>query len=213
MTRSRRGFTLVELLVALVVSALVVTIAYRAVTVAADATARVREDQRGALRAGTARAQLDGWLRAATLLDGTEPFIGGAGARRDGPALDEVTFAVADAGVLRPGPRRVHLWIGRDSTGARSGLLAELVALDGRASTSAETLVVAPAAAGMRLRYRGRFGARDSWTGDWVSPMRLPMAVELRLLPATGPVREKLAPILAVPLTVPVGQLERAVVP
>src|SRR4051812_9689489 len=98
MRRTRQGFTLVELLVALVVSALVLTVAFLAVGVAADATSRVRRDQRGVLRGGAVRAQLDRWLRAATLLDGAEPFIGQAGPRRDGPPLDEVTFAVADAG-------------------------------------------------------------------------------------------------------------------
>jgi prepilin-type N-terminal cleavage/methylation domain-containing protein len=206
MTRRRSGFTLVELLVALVVSALVLTLAFRSVGVAADATARVREDQRGVLRGGAARAQLDRWLRAATLLDGAEPFVSQAGARRDGPPLDEVTFAVADAGELRPGPRRIHIWIGRDSSGLRSGLLAALTALDGQEAVIAETLVVAPAAAGLRLRYRGRFAGRDGWAGDWASSTRLPVAVELSLLPANGAPRDRLAPILSIPLIVPLGQ-------
>lgn len=210
MSRTRRGFTLIELLVALVVSALVLTLAFRSVTVAADATSRVREDQRGVLRGGAARVQLDRWLRAATLLDGAEPFVGRAGAQRDGPPLDEVSFAVADAGALRPGPRRVHLWIGRDSTGMRSGLLAEIVALDGQEPFLAETLVVAPGATGMRLRYRGRFGGRVGWSGEWNSSMQLPAAIELRLPSASGAAREGAAPILTVPLVVPLEQVEAA---
>jgi prepilin-type N-terminal cleavage/methylation domain-containing protein len=213
MRRTPQGFTLVELLVALVVSALVLTVAFRSVGVAADATSRVRRDQRGVLRGGAVRAQLDRWLRAATLLDGVEPFIGQAGARRDGPPLDEVTFAVADAGELRPGPRRIHLWIGTDSAGRRAGLLAELIAIGGQDAIVAETLVVTPAAAGMHLRYRGRFAGRDGWAGDWASSMRLPMAVELQLLPATDPTAERLPPILAVPLTVPLGQTEEVARP
>jgi prepilin-type N-terminal cleavage/methylation domain-containing protein len=212
MTRARHGFTLVELLVALVVSALVLTAAFRSVGVAADATSRVREDQRGVLRGGATRSQLDRWLRSATLLDGAEPFLGQAGARRDGPPLDELTFAVADAGELRPGPRRIRLWIGTDSTGKRGGLLAELVALDGQVPSVAETLVVAPAAAGMRLRYRGRFAGRDGWAGDWASSARLPAAVELHLLPAPGAPggRGGLPPILTLPLVIPLGQVQEA---
>jgi prepilin-type N-terminal cleavage/methylation domain-containing protein len=210
MKRSRGGFTLVELLVALVVSALVLTVAFRSVGVAADATSRVRADQRGVLRGGATRAQLDRWLRAATFLDGAEPFVGQAGARHDGPPLDELTFAVADAGVLRPGPRRIRLWIGTDSTGKRSGLLAELIALDGQAQSTAETLAVAPAAVGMRLRYRGRFAGRDGWAGEWASSTLLPTAIELSLQPASGAPhgREGLAPILTLPLTVPLGQAD-----
>lgn len=213
MMRSRRGFTLVELLVALVVSALVVSVAFRAVTVAADATARVRDDQRGVLRSGAARAQLDLWLRAATVLDGAEPFVGRDGTQRDGPPLDELTFAVADAGTLRPGPRRIHLWIGRDSTGIRSGLLAELTALDGRDVIVAETLLVAPSAAGVRIRYLGHFAGRDGWTGEWASARRLPGAVQLRLLAPTAVTRERLAPILTVPLTVALSQVDNGAQP
>jgi prepilin-type N-terminal cleavage/methylation domain-containing protein len=211
--RARRGFTLVELLVALVVSALVVSVAFRAVSVAADATARMRDDRHGALRAGAARGQLDLWLRAATFLDGAEPFIGQRGAQRDGPPLDEVTFAVADAGVLRPGPRRIRLWIGTDSMGLRGGLLAELTALDAHDAIAAETLVVAPSAAGMRLRYRGQFGRHEGWAGEWASSTLLPTAVELRLMAAEGTGRMPLPPILGVPLTVPLGQADDPVRP
>jgi prepilin-type N-terminal cleavage/methylation domain-containing protein len=202
MSPTRKGFTLVELLVALVVSGLVLSLAFRAVGIAADATARVRVDQRGVLRAGAARAQLDSWLHGATLLDGSEQFLGIAGPRRDGPPLDELTFAVADAGELRPGPHRIHLWIGRDSTGLRSDLLAELVALDESARSAPETLLVAPGAAGMRVRYRGRFAGRESWAGDWGSSTQLPFGVELLLLPPGGTAHGALAPILALPLTV-----------
>jgi prepilin-type N-terminal cleavage/methylation domain-containing protein len=208
MMRSRRGFTLVELLVALVVSALVVSVAFRAVTVAADATARLRVDQRGVLRSGAARAQLDLWLRAATLLDGAEPFVGRDGTQRDGPPVDEVTFAVGDGGALRPGPQRIHLWIGQDSAGMRSGLLAELTALDGRSSVVAETLLVAPGAAGVRIRYLGRFAGRVGWAGEWASSARLPAAVQLRLVPPGATTRQALAPILTVALTVPLSQMD-----
>jgi prepilin-type N-terminal cleavage/methylation domain-containing protein len=213
MVRSRRGFTLVELLVALVVSALVVSVAFRAVTVAADATARLRVDQRGVLRSGAARAQLDLWLRAATLLDGAEPFVGRDGTQRDGPPLDEVTFAMADGGALRPGPQRVHLWIGRDSAGARSGLLAELTTLDGRNTIVAETLLVAPGAGGVRIRYLGHFAGRSGWSGEWASSTRLPGAVQLRLLPLSATTRETLAPILGIALTVPLSQIDDGTLP
>jgi prepilin-type N-terminal cleavage/methylation domain-containing protein len=207
MTRSRRGFTLVELLVALVVSALVVSVAFRTVTVAADATARVRDDQRGALRGGVARSQLDLWLRAATLLDGAEPFVGRNGTQRDGPPLDEVTFAVADGGALWPGPQRVHLWIGRDSAGMRSGLFAELVPL-GEYAMAADTLLVAPGASGVRIRYLGRFAGRDGWAGEWASTTRLPGAVQLRVRPPGATMRQRLAPILTFALTVPLNRLD-----
>jgi prepilin-type N-terminal cleavage/methylation domain-containing protein len=200
MRAPRPGFTLVELLVAMVVSALVLTIAFRSISIAADSTARLREEQRVAMRGSVARAQLDAWLRGATLLDGTEAFVGTHASQPDGPPRDELTFAVADGGVLWPGPRRIRLWIG----GGPAALLAELVALDGQSTVHAETLAVAPGAFGMRLRYRGRFGRHEAWAGEWASTRMLPRAVELRLFSASG-TAESLAPILAVPFLVPLG--------
>lgn len=205
MRRRRSGFTLVELLVALVVSALVVSAAFRAVTVAGDATARVREEKRVALRASVARAQLDAWLRAATLLGGAEPFIGTTRPRQDGPPRDEVSFAIADGGALWPGPRRVHLWIDASSAGAGASLLAELTELGGSADAAPDTVLVAPGALGMRLRYRGLIGRFAGWSGEWSSSVVLPDAVELRLVSNDAGPEQSLAPILTVPLIIPVG--------
>jgi prepilin-type N-terminal cleavage/methylation domain-containing protein len=214
MRRPRHGFTLIELLVAMVVSALVLTIAFRSISIAADATARLREEQRVAMKGSVARAQLEAWLRNASVFDGAEAFVGTHASQRDGPPRDELTFAVTDGGVLWPGPRRVRLWIGLDATATQgigvavtlppTALLAELVALDGQATVHAETLTVAPGAVGMRLRYRGRFGRREGWAGEWASTRQLPRAVELRLVSASG-TAEALAPILAVPFLVPLG--------
>jgi prepilin-type N-terminal cleavage/methylation domain-containing protein len=206
MRRPRHGFTLVELLVAMVVSALVLTIAFRSISIAADATARLREEQRVAMKGSVARAQLEAWLRNANLFDGAEAYVGTHASRQDGPPRDELAFAVADGGVLWPGPRRVRLWIGADPDGAStpSALLAEIVALDGQATIHAETLTVATGAAGMRLRFRGRFGRREGWAGEWASTRQLPRAVELRLVSASG-TAETLAPILTVPFLVPLG--------
>lgn len=193
-----------ELLVALAVSGLVVTAAFRAVSVAEDALVRAREERGVALRGSMARAQLDAWLRGATLLEGGEPFVGTPRPPRDGPPGDELTFAVADGGVLRPGPHRVHLWIGR-SPAASAALLAELTPLDAAADRGVDTLLVAPDVLGLRLRYRGRVGRFTGWSAEWASSTRLPDAVELQLVPAEGSVGRSLAPILVAPLVVPLG--------
>jgi prepilin-type N-terminal cleavage/methylation domain-containing protein len=207
---SLAGFTIVELLVALVVTGMVLSVAYGALHVAGQATARVRRERVAALEGPSARAALDGWLRAATLAGGSEAFVGLADGRGGGgDRTDEVSFAVLDAGSLRPGPHRVRLWIGSDSAAGRRGLLAELRPIRGVGETPAETLRVAPAATGLALRYLVRATNREWWTDAWQSYEQLPAAVELRVLagPATG--SSGLPPILALPVRVPLGWTRR----
>lgn len=208
MPRPRHGFTLVELLVALVVGSLVLSAAYRAVGIAVDATARMRAEQRAASRGGAARAQLEAWIRSATSLDGAEPFLGTRHAPADGPPRDELSFAVADGGTLWPGPHRIRLFVGPEPASGGSALVAELRPLDGRPSTRPETVAVASGALGLGLRYRARFRTGASWAGEWSAFGRLPEAVELRLVPGVGRGDAALAPILALPLVVPLAWSE-----
>ena len=199
----RRGFTIVELVVALTLSGIVALAAIGAMGVATDASARLRADRRLATSGLTARAQLAGWLRSATLLQGTEPFVG---TRRAGAEsrLDELTFAVADGGALHPGPRRLRLLVDRDPATPVDGLVAELSPLRG-ASTRTDTVEIAPGVVGLALRYRAGAPARTGWVERWSSTRELPAAVELRLRPATTDATAKGSALLGVPLVTPVG--------
>lgn len=208
--RSRRdgaaGFTIIELLVALVITGMVLSAAYAGLHVATDAGVRLRRERASALGGPAAREALQEWMRAATVAGGTEPFVGLRERSMDGPPHDEVSFAIADGGVLRPGPQRLRLWIGQDSAGNRRRLLAEIVPV-GRVGVRPETLEVARAAAGLAIRYRVPVaGGRQQWVDAWQSTTRLPSAMELRIVEAAeGEGAQAIPPVLTLPLRVPLG--------
>lgn len=194
---ARRGFTIVELIVALVVTAMVLATAYGSLQVATDATARLRAERRSALAAPAARMALDGWLRGATLAGGGEPFVGVHRARADAPPADEVSFVVLDAGSLYPGPHLVRLFLVQGTDPRRRGLLAELTPVRRGFATVPETLQVSPGATGLAIRYLAPGGTRSEWVGEWRSDRELPAAIEMRAI-GTG-----VEPLLALPLRVP----------
>lgn len=191
---ARAGFTIVELIVALVVTAMVLATAYGSLQVATDATARLRAERRSALAAPAARMALDGWLRGATLAGNLAPFVGVHRARADAPPADEVRFAVLDAGALHPGPHLVRLFLAQGTDPLRRGLLAELTPTRRGFATAPETLQVSAGATGLAVRYLAQGGTRREWVGEWLSDRELPAEIELRAI-GTG-----VEPLLAIPL-------------
>ncbi|HEU4455787.1 MAG TPA: prepilin-type N-terminal cleavage/methylation domain-containing protein [Longimicrobium sp.] len=200
------GFTLVELVVAMAVAGMVVAGAYGVLSAAVDSRARVERERAESLPGPAARAALEGWLRAAANVEGGGTFVGRD--FRSGPVeLDVVAFAVEDGGALYPGPRRIALWVETDASAPRTGLLAEVSPL--RPGEPAETLSVAPAAAGLSLRYRTIVQDYERWIDAWAADTLLPEAVELRVLArpeAVGTPRKRadqLPGVLTLPLRVP----------
>ncbi len=181
MTRGTSGFTLIELMVALLITSVIVATAHAGMTVVSDAWTRSRAARDPVHRGASARALLQGWLRSATLLEGDATFRG-IHNRHAGRAADKLSFVAADGGPLRRGPHHVRLWIDSDPATPRRGLLAEVVPFGTRGATPAETLTVAPAAVGLALRYRATTEGREHWMIEWQTADRLPRAVELRIL-------------------------------
>jgi prepilin-type N-terminal cleavage/methylation domain-containing protein len=180
---SRAGFTLVELVVALVVAGVVAAAGYGVLAAAADGRAAAERAREDGIPGPAARAALEGWLRHAALWEGSGPFTGID--RRAGPLpLDELEFAVEDGGALFPGRRRVRLWVERDPTRPRRGLLAEVAPAGAAPPDRTDTLVIAAAAAGLNARYRAREAAHHYWMDAWDSARRLPDGVEVTILPA-----------------------------
>ncbi len=209
--RGTRGFTLMELTVALLIAGMAVITAHAGMTVVSDAWARSRAALQPVLTGASARTLLERWLRSATLFDSTASFRG-IHSLHSGVASDELSFLAADGGPLRPGPHRVRLWIDHNPATVRRGLLAEVVALRPGGAVPPETLAVAPAATGLALRYRVRVEGRDRWMIEWQSDEQLPRAVELRISGVSrtrieagvgSRVVSDLPRLLALPLVVP----------
>jgi hypothetical protein len=192
----------VEVLVAIVVAAVVSAAAYGLVGSIAQARRASMRAEARALPAAGARQALEDWLRAAAVFDGS----GFTGADRfaDGVPRDEVAFAVEDGGALRPGPRRIRLWVSRSYSGP-AGLLAEVAQMGPRAEPP-ETLVVTPDAGGLQVAYRTTVNDHVRWVDTWASDSLLPEAVDLRILPAAEDAArgaaDGLAPLLRLPLRV-----------
>lgn len=194
---ARFGFTIVELVLALAIGGVVAVAAHGLLSLAGDTRARLTHPRRTAHAGLTVRASMEGWLRGATLAGGGEPFLGVRGAR--GTSSDELTFAVSDGGAMYPGRHRVHLWVDRDPSTPRMGLLSELAPLAAGAA-AADTLDLAPDAVGLVARYRSRLAPATPWQREWVSTRALPAVVELRLLGGAGRANGGFPPLLALPL-------------
>jgi len=196
---------MIELMVALAISGIVAAAAYAAVRFAADASTRLRASREDALAGTTARLTLEGWLRAAELVDGVHRFIG-LDNRSQGRPLDQLTFGVRDAGAHHPGPHRVRLWINRDRSTGTTALVAELTLIKAGLLTAPETLTLAPGAVGLRARYRVRLLSQERWVDSWESARELPRAIELEVIGPAGTVRTvQLAPLWTVPMIVARG--------
>ncbi|HEX6367414.1 MAG TPA: prepilin-type N-terminal cleavage/methylation domain-containing protein [Longimicrobium sp.] len=179
----RAGFTLIEVIVALVVSGVVAAAGYGVLAGTADGRAAVAREREARLPGPAVRGALDGWLRSAALWEGSGPFRGRD--RRIGPLpVDELSFTVDDGGALYPGRRRVTLWIERDRTRRPHGLLAEIAPAERRDAERTDTLELAPTAAGLNVRYRAKVRMKDAWLDGWESERVLPEALELEVLPA-----------------------------
>ena len=212
MTRPTAGFTLVELMVALLVTGLVVTTATAGVSVVSDAVVRSQESRQPVMSSFTARRQVVRWLRSATLLGEESSFRGIH--RRDGTGLlDEVSFDVADGGSLYPGPHRIRLWVERDARSSKRGVVLAVIPLRTTGLVETDTLVVAPGATGLGLRYLAASGDREDWALEWLDDRQLPRAVEVRLqtvigtrLQPGGGSRQvsRVAPLWTLPLVVPI---------
>jgi prepilin-type N-terminal cleavage/methylation domain-containing protein len=175
----RRAFTLIEVTVAIVVTGLVVTMAYAALQAGFDTVDRLARVRDGAEREVVARSILSTALRHALpgTLGGEPVFV--LREQRDvtGPG-DELRFRTR--GVLEPlgatGVWEVSLFPASD------GVHLEGHPLDGAGAPFAATLRDVRA---VDVRVRGR-GFRDGWLESWIATDRSPVAVSIAFLGADG---------------------------
>jgi len=185
----RRGFTLIELMVALVLGGLVVLLAHRTFGVATELGGRVAARRQAHDRATNARR----FLAAAfgSLEVGTVRNTGFRGLE------DEVSFAtwlVDESGA--PVRRQMTVRLDRNAGGATPVAASEaetarLLAIVGPVeggNAPRDTLVLAPEVTGLALDYLLDFGADAAWVREWRSPVSAPLAVRLRVGGASGAV-------------------------
>jgi len=188
--RSSRGFTLLEVLVALTLTGVLLVLARAIAASVTDA----------ADRGATLATELDRdanrrlWLvRAfANTLVGSAPVQGFQG--RDGTDADAESDRLAFFTAIRRDTalieRAVRLW--RDSGGR---LLAELRIPPGPVDAIPDTLLLGEDLAAFGADYLLDYGAESRWVQEWVSPVSAPIAVRLRLAWHDGHADTLLLPI------------------
>ena len=203
---SRAGFTLIEVTVALTVAALLAVAAHRGLNTLAELQGRAAERRGEALQAAAIRRQLAEWLRSAYL--GEEPgrwrFEGVDRRSAGGTPDDALLFSTLQPDPFRDDAALVEIGLARGS-GHRPGLIAALryddaapsaIASHG-SSVQGDRFLLVPRATGLDIRYLARVEQDRWWVPSWASRVRLPDAVELRIL------GDEVPPLLQLPILVP----------
>ena len=167
---SRRGFTLVEVLVALTVSGLVVLVAARIFAAVGEAGTQLREARLALDRQANARR----WLKAALLSldvghDSAGPFEGQADRAQFG------TWLRTSAGWFAP--RRVDLQL------VGEAFVANLTT---GAGEEPSRVILADSVSSVAFDYLLQPGEDTKWAREWISPVSAPLAVRIRIAHAKG---------------------------
>ena len=167
----RKAFTLIEVMVALVVTGLVVSIAYASVQAGFETSDRLRAAQSGAEREIVARAMLSRAIRHAVpgALGGQPVFV-----LHNTPLGDELVFRTRGVGEPNGASDVWDVELISDANGVRfTGRSA------GDADLAFSTLL--PRLQRIDVRVRGR-DFRDGWFDEWPFVDRSPVAVMIAFL-------------------------------
>jgi prepilin-type N-terminal cleavage/methylation domain-containing protein len=195
---SRRGFTLMEVLVGLTVAALALTAGFATLGFLTESDEPVDVASALALRGATTRNLLTEWLAEARYRVGRrgETFQGLEGEVYGTPA-DELIFPTTASTPLGVGTAVVHLYVDDDNDTPERGLVAALTELP---TDEPRVVELVPEAGSMEIRYLLPVeGTTGEWVDGWISN-RLPRAIRVVLGPTR---RDTLPPLLRYPLLVP----------
>ena len=193
----RRGLTLVELLVALTVTAVTMSVGWSALGTIADRRERARATSTATLRAAAARRQVVAWLEGAHVTgeEDAPPFQVIDHATRGRPD-DELSFLTSATTPLGRGDVTVRLYVDRDPRTAERGLVA---AFGDRWTARTMRMELDPSVAALEVRGVSDMRGRHERLASWLSGTVVPQGVELTLAAARA---EGLAPLLRVPIVV-----------
>lgn len=187
------GFTLIEVMVALLIGSVVVLLAYSTLRAGLDVQARVAESREADEATTALRAMLADAVRHAVAGDARDPLGMHTTADQAGALT---TLAFVSRGVSAPLGGSASWLVGLSADTA--GVTFSATSLD---STRTPLRVTSRGARTFAVRFLARDDAE--WRAGWNDPTRLPEAVEIRFLDGTG--RESMAALVA--RTAPVSGL------
>ena len=198
---TRRGMTLVELLAALVVTALAGAVGAGTLAILSDRRASLRIAGADVVRAATIRRTIVGWLQG--LHGPLSPLSGAAPAtfelldqQRRGHPADELLFTTTAETPLGAGETTIHLYVDDDDRTPERGLVAELGAAPGDVATRIE---LDPEVGELDIRCLTDLAGRRQWVPSFLSSQLVPRGIEIRLRARPG---ETLHRLLAMPIRV-----------
>lgn len=196
----RRGMTLVELMVGLVITSLMLAGGYAALTSVVDHRAHATRAMDEVAHAASVRRSLAGWLGGAMLRpDGTGPEFRGLDGIDGGDGDDELAFLAGTSQGPGWDESAVRLYIDRDPGTPERGLVAEV---GSPRAGARERVELVPGASGLEVRYLSALSREPVWLPSWISTTVLPRAVELRV----GGAPDSIPPLLRLPVLVALAE-------
>ncbi len=194
---NRSGMTLMELIVALTVTGMALSMGYGAFSSLVDNRSRVTEATAATARAAAIRSSLSSWLEGARVTGQPDEgqFRGLDGVYQDLPD-DELWFLTTSDTPLETNETIMRLYVDRDVTTPEKGLVAAVTEWRGTAST---VIQIDSTVTGLELRYLSSALGEQRWLPSWISTTLLPTAVEIEL---TAPADLPLHPLLEMPMLV-----------
>lgn len=186
--RSARGFTLIEVAVALAILGLITVTIYMSLRSALDNVDHLRESQEPYQRGRVTRSFLASALRSASLFTGLpEDGFAAVDSSHAGVPRDELTFVALSPPGARGSRMQVHLYVADSAGGSFLKLDVRPVGVaDSTPPFTSYTL--SNAVRGLDLSYLAAAADdRTIWLDHWDSLIRLPYAVRITFLPAGVP--------------------------
>jgi len=212
---SRRGFTLVELLVVLTLLSLMVLAMASALRTVAQSQERV----------DSKLTHIDDYRLAVAFIRDT---LGSISARRQARSLDEKASpylfaatpdAIAWVGVMpaRYGSGGRHFFrLGLESIDGQARLVLRFAPWQQEATAfpdwaSADSRVLADEVHALALRYENNLQEPPAWGAEWTEPAQLPSRIALDIATASGDWPTLVVPLRKLPLSDPTGSVEFSV--
>lgn len=197
----RKGMTLIEILVAIIVTSVTLSIGYVAFSILIDEHDRIITVTDDTARAAVLRRTLVSWLSGAHLaIDDSLPSFVGIEQSRGNTPNDEITFLTNSATPLDEDESRVRLYLQQGPIPAQRGLVVELQSREGGHMIRQ---VLHRAVNGMKIEYLTTVDRQAQWSSNWSSSTELPDGVRLTLLPDS----DSLPALLRLPIVLRLDQV------
>jgi prepilin-type N-terminal cleavage/methylation domain-containing protein len=193
---SRRGFTLVEVLVAIGVAGVVALLVGTGFGAVVRMERRAAEARQSSMHGVAVRRQIALWLRAA-VVNGTADAWDFDGSNRISEAGEPdpvLRFTTAAPGPFETGTARLALRLDRDPDTPERGLVVVHPDSLGGPDEEERRSELVPGATALVIRYLHSVEGTRMWTNQWQSSSRLPDAIEIRVF------GDSIPPLLRVPL-------------